>query len=223
MNFRKKYSKVTVLAAMIHGVIIGVAAVAIVGFIIVGTSGKGEQQAVEKDAVTESVEKPGETIPASGPDADPVTEQPLKLFAKQHGVFSSAASAAVFIAEDAALAKAAVIESQAQFYVWSAVGLDEDEFEVSEAEGSFRKPFYADTSACSAVGAGKLKKALSENALSQIKNLTVAGTAGSEDEKSAEFRKNIIAVTAFSTDLKIIRLQLLSHYTHKDGCVKIGF
>ena len=109
MNFRKKYSKVTVLAAMIHGVIIGVAAVAIVGFIIVGTSGKGKQQAVEKDAVTESVEKPGETVTASGPDADPVTEQPLKLFAKQHGVFSSAASAAVFIAEDAALAKAAVI------------------------------------------------------------------------------------------------------------------
>ncbi len=42
MNFKKKYSKVTVAMAMLHGVLIGIAAVAIVGFIIVGTNGNGK-------------------------------------------------------------------------------------------------------------------------------------------------------------------------------------
>lgn len=223
LNFKKKYSKVTVLAAMIHGVIIGIAAVAIVGFIIVGTSSKSKQQAADNEVVTKPVEKPGETTPTSGPDAAIGAEPPLKLFAKQHGVFSSAESAAVFIAEDPGLSKASVIESQGQFYVWSAVGLDGSEFEVSEAEGTFRKPFNADTSACSAAGAGKLRKTLTETALSQIKTLTVEGAGDSEDAKAAEFRKHIIAVTAFTSDLTIVRLKLLSHYTNKDGCVKIGF
>lgn len=211
------------MAAMIHGVIIGIAAVAIVGFIIVGTSGKSKQQAVDKDSVTQPAKNSGETTPTSGPGTEPHAEPPLKLFAKQHGVFSTAASAALFISEDPALSKAAVIEAGGQFYVWSSVGLDGNEFEVSEAEGTFRKPFNADTSSCSAAGAGKLRKALSETALSEIKTLTVAGTDGSEDEKLAEFRKYILAVTAFTSDLPVIRLHLLSHYTHKDGCVKIGF
>lgn len=221
MNFKKKYSKMTVLAAMIHGVIIGIAAVAIVGFIIVGTSGKGKEQVVQKEVVTKPENEEDEKKPVSG-EAVP-SGDPMKMFAKQHGVFSSATAAKEFIAADTTLAKAAVIEADGQFFVWSAVALAEDELIVSEAEGTFRKPFFAETSACSAAGAGKLRKALSETELSQIKILTTSGEGESEEEGLADFRKKLVAVTAFTSDLQVIRLLLLSDYTHKDGCAKISF
>ena len=222
MNFRKKYSKVTVAMAMLHGVLIGIAAVAIVGFIIVGTNGKGKEKATEQKTVETEPTASNETTPASGP-AISADEAPLKLFAKQHGVFTTAQSAREFASQDASLAKAAVLEIGGQFYVWSAVGIQEDEIEVSDSEMTFRKPFFADTSSCSADGAGKLKSALAETELSKIKVLTTVSEAEADDEKLADFRKNIIGVTTFTSDLRIIRLHLLNHYSHKDGCVKINF
>ncbi|MCM3743478.1 hypothetical protein M3193_04940 [Sporosarcina luteola] len=222
MNFKKKYSKVTVAMAMLHGVIIGIAAVAIVGFIIVGTNGQGKEKAGEEETVATDTPKSGETTPTSGPAISP-EEAPLQLFAKQHGVFSTLQSAQEFVALDASLAKAAVLDIGGQFYVWSAVGIQEDEIDVSADEMTFRKPFFADTSSCSTVGAGKLRNALSETELSKIKVLTTVGEGEAEDEKLAEFRKIVVAVTTFTSDLRIVRLQLLGHYTHKNGCVKINF
>lgn len=223
MKFRKKYSKVTVTMAMLHGVVIGIAAVAIVGFLIVGTNGLGKEKPTEHEVVATNPPTSAETTtPASGP-AISADEAPLKLFAKQHGVFSSAQSAQEFVSQDVSLAKAAILEIGGQFYVWSAVGIQEDEIEVSEYEMTFRKPFFADTASCSADGAGKLRSALSETELSKIKTLTTVAEEEAEDEKLAAFRKNLVAVTAFTSDLRIVRLQLLAHYTHKDGCVKINF
>ncbi|WHT47598.1 hypothetical protein QNH10_15820 [Sporosarcina thermotolerans] len=109
MNFKKKYSKVTVAAAMLHGVIVGIAAVAIVGFLIVGMNGKGKEKAVENEVVTNNPQETVETTPTSGP-AIISNEAPLKLYAKQHGVFSSAESARQLFADDPALGKAAIIE-----------------------------------------------------------------------------------------------------------------
>lgn len=222
MNFKKKYSKVTVAAAMLHGVIIGIAAVAIVGFIIVGTNGQGKENAAEKEIVATDPPATSETTPTSGP-AVSNDEAPLQLFAKQHGVFTTAQSAQDFISQDVSLAKATILDIGGQFYVWSEVGIREDEIEVSDNEMTFRKPFFADASACSAVGAGKLRSALAETELSKIKVLTTVSEAESDDEKLADFRKYIVAVTAFTSDLRIIRTKLLSHYSHKDGCVKINF
>ena len=222
MNFRKKYSKLTVAMAMLHGVLIGIAAVAIVGFIIVGTNGKGKEKATEQESVETNPTASGETAPTSGP-AISADDTPLELFAKQHGVFTTAQAAQDFISQDVSLAKAAILEIGGQFYVWSAVGIQEDEIEVSDYEMTFRKPFFADASSCSADGAGKLRSALAETELSKIKVLTTVSEAEAADEKLADFRKNIVAVTAFTSDLRIIRLQLLSHYSHKDGCVKISF
>ncbi|WP_301242690.1 hypothetical protein [Sporosarcina highlanderae] len=221
MNFRKKYSKVTVAAAMLHGVIIGIAAVALVGFIIVGTNGKGKEKAVENEVVTNKPQETVETTPTSGPAIS--NETPLKLYAKQHGVFSSAESAGQLIADDPSLGKATILEVGGQYYVWSAVGIIEEEIEVSEFEGTFRKPFFVNTNTCNTVGAGKLRKALSETELSQIKTLTSTSEGENEDPKVAEFRKHIVAVTAFTNDLRVIRLKLLAHYSHNDGCVDINF
>ena len=95
----------------------------------------------------------------------------LPLFAKQHGAFSTAEAATLFIAEDPSLAKAAVIHAGDNYFVWSAVGLTADEIETSEYEGTYRKTFSVNTSACGAIGAGKLREVLAETEIGQIKNL----------------------------------------------------
>ncbi|MFD1204002.1 MULTISPECIES: ABC transporter permease [Sporosarcina] len=226
MNFRKKYSKMTVLMAMLHGVIIGIAAVAVVGTVLVFSSGKEDETASMQKEIPKADDSAGHVeTPTSGPppvDSENPAES-IRLFAKQHGVFSTAESASAFVAEDPTLSKAAVIQAEGQYFVWSAVGLTEDEIEVSEYEGTFRKPFVADTSACTATGAGKLKAALAETDISQIKNLASSIGEGDEDKKIAAFKEHLLAVTAFSTDLRIVRLQLLSHYSHTDNCAKIKF
>src|SRR3954454_2764183 len=95
MKFKKKYSKVTVAAAMLHGVLIGIAAGAIAGFIIVGTNGNGKEQATEQHTVVSDPPAGGITTPPSGPAISP-DDAPLKLFARQHGVFTTAQSAQDF-------------------------------------------------------------------------------------------------------------------------------
>ncbi|WP_339250770.1 hypothetical protein NSQ43_12795 [Sporosarcina sp. FSL W8-0480] len=222
MNFKKRYSKVTVAMAMLHGVIIGIAAVAIVGALILATNGKGKEKAVENEVVTKEPQQTDETTPTSGP-ATITNDAPLKLFAKQHGVFSSDESAKQLIAENPSLGKATVIEVEGQYYVWSEVGVIEDEIQVSEYEGTFRKPFFVNTNTCNTVGAGKLRKTLLETELSQIKTLTVSSESEKEDPKVAEFRKNIVAVTTFTSDLRVIRAKLLAHYSHNKGCAVINF
>ena len=214
MKFGKRYSKVTVFMAMLQGVIIGVAAAAVIGFILVGTNGK------------KNVDKLVEDIPASGPASPeidggaPTTATSLELFAKQHGAFSTSASAASFIATDPALATAAIIRSGEQYFVWSAVGLTESEIMIAEKdEGVFVKRFVADASACEVIGAEKLRDVFSTTDLAKIKSL------GSEKdaEKTGDLNQNIASITAFTDDLRVIRLHLLSHYSYSKDCVKIAF
>lgn len=215
MKFGKRYSKMTVLMAMLHGVLIGVAGVAVIGLLLMGMKGK--------DGPTAN----GEDIPTSGPAPTEVTasdaEKPVRLFAKQHGVFTSADAASQFIAEDPSLVKAAVMQVGDKYFVWSAVGLRESDIDTSESEGTFRKAFTADIAACGANGAGKLWEVLNGKELGQIKNLAAVQDGEIDDEKVQEFKKNITAITAFSDDLHVVKLQLLSHYSSKDNCVKIIF
>jgi gas vesicle protein len=214
MKFGKRYSKVTVFMAMLHGVLIGVAAVAVIGLLLVGTKGK-DNNTTDKE------------VPASGPapvenSAQPA-EKPLQLYAKQHGAFSSAESATSFIAEDPSLSKAAVIQSNNKYLVWTAVGLTEEEIIPNESEGTFRKAFTADTLACGAIGAGKLRQVLTETDMAKIKNLDEGKGKGKEDAKTKEFYKNITTITAFTKDLQIMRLHLISDYSNTGKCVKISF
>lgn len=214
MKFGKSYSKGTVFMAMIHGVLIGVAAVAVIGgLLLMGTKGEGDGNG----------KKSGKELPTSGPaavenSAKPDIE-PLQLFAKQHGAFSSLESATLFIAEDPTLSKAAVIKANDKFLVWTAVGLTENEIDSSESEGTYRKTFSANTSTCGAIGAGKLREVLTETEIAKINYSDEA----KKDDKAKGFYKNITAITAFTKDLRIVRLHLLSHYSHTENCVKITF
>lgn len=215
MKFGKRYSKMTVFAAMLHGILIGIAAVAFIGFLLIGTKGK------------ETAEPPKVDIPTGGPapveTTAPAEEQPIRMYAKQHGAFSTSEAAASFIAEQPALAKAAIIQAGNQFYVWSAIGLKEGEIEASEAEGTYRKAFTVGTAACQSIGASQLKTALAETDIAKIKTLASAEKGAKEDEKAKEFAQNITAITAFTDDLRIVRLHLLSHYSRSDKCAKISF
>ncbi|WP_248509061.1 hypothetical protein [Sporosarcina sp. NCCP-2222] len=218
MNFRRKYSKITVLMAVLHGVVIGVAAVAIVGFILVGT---GDKVKDKKAAVKE--------VPASGPPAveapadNPVPGASLQLYAKQHGVFSTDQSASAFIAGRPDLSDASVVKAQDQYFVWSAIGLTEQEIDADAAQETYRKPFTVEAAACSASGAGKLKEILAETDIAKIKDLAASSSSDPSGGIGPEFAKQITAVTAFTSDLQVIRVYLLSHYSIKDGCAKISF
>lgn len=202
--------------AMLHGVAIGVAAVVFIGLVLFMTKGKGEPSA--------SVQG----VPTTGPapiatSAETAGEKPLPLFAKQHGAFTTAEAATLFIAEDPSLSKATVIHAGDNYFVWSAVGLTADEIETSDYEGTYRKNFSVNTSACGAIGAGKLREVLAETEIGQIKNLEAPQNGVKDAEGMQEFYKNMTAVTAFTKDMRIIRLMLLDHYSSKNNCVKFTF
>lgn len=202
--------------AMLHGVAIGVAAVVFIGLVLFMTKGKGEPSASVPEVPTAGpppIETPAET---GG-------EKPLPLFAKQHGAFTTAEAATIFIAEDPSLAKATVIHAGDTYFVWSAVGVTPEEIETSEFEGTYRKAFSANTSACGAIGAGKLREVLAETDIDQIKNLKAPKNGTNDAEKTQEFYKNMTVVTAFTTDVRIIRLKLLDHYSSTNNCVKFTF
>ncbi|MFJ7933529.1 hypothetical protein [Sporosarcina sp. NPDC096371] len=215
MKFGKRYSNATVFMAMLQGILIGVAAVVVIGLVLIVTKGKGD------------INASGEEVPTTGPPAaetpTSAPENALPLFAKQHGVFSTAESAAQFIAEDSSLAKAAVIQAGENYFVWSAVGLTESEIETNGNEGTYRKAFSVDASACGAIGAGKLREVLAETEIDKIKKLIAEQKSGGEEGEVKDFHKNMTAITAFTSDLRIIRLQLLSYYSSAKNCAKFTF
>jgi len=216
MKFGERYSKASVFMAMLQGVAIGVAAVVFIGLVLFMTKGKGEPSANVQEVPTTGpapIETPVETA----------GEKPLPLFAKQHGAFSTAEAATLFIAEDPSLAKADVIHIGDNYFVWSAVGVTAEEIETSEYEGTYRKAFSVNTSACGAIGAGKLREVLAETEIAQIKNLEAPQNGANDAEKTQEFYKNMAVITAFTTDVRIIRLKLLAHYSSTNNCVKFTF
>ncbi|MBO0601324.1 hypothetical protein I2483_06595 [Sporosarcina sp. E16_3] len=215
MKFGKRYSKGTVIMAMLHGVLIGVAAVAVIGLLLMGTKGEDDRKTSGKEIPTAG--------PAAVENSAKPDEEPLQLFAKQHGAFSSSESATLFIAEDPTLSKAAVIKAGDKYLVWTAVGLTENEINSSESEGTYRKTFRADTSSCGAIGAGKLREVLKQTEIAKINYSDETKKEGKDDDKTKGFYKNIAAITVFTKDLRIVRLHLLSHYSHTENCVKITF
>jgi len=218
MKFGKRYSNKTVIMAMLHGVLIGVAAVSLIALILITTGDKTPKELVKDDEVDTEV-------PTTGPPpAD--TEVPtlpnaasIQLFARQHGVFTTELSAAAFIAEDPTLTATAIIKADGQYYVWSAVGLSEAELMNVEIPDTFHKKLIVDTSACLAIGAGKIQEVLHETDAAKIK----ISDADKTDIVSGEFNRNVDAVTTYTSEMRLIRLQLLSHYSSTKECVKITF
>lgn len=213
MKFGKRYTRKTVFMAMINGVLIGIAAIALIGIIIYGANGNKALNSADKE------------VPATGPPPEAavtpsdVPVDALKLFAVQHGAFSSSASAATFIAADPFLSTAAIIKVGDQYFVWSAVGLTEAEIAASDSEETFEKQFNANPAACEVVGAKMLREVLATDDLAKIKSLETEN----DGDEVAEFNRHIVDITSFTSDLKVIRLHLLAHYSTTVGCIEITF
>lgn len=214
MKFGKRYSNLTVFMAMLHGVIIGIAAIAVVGIIFVGAEGNRAVDKIENE------------IPASGSvdgkkddTAGDNSQDSLKLFAKQHGAFTTSASAATFIAADPSLATAAIIQSGEQYFVWSAVGVSEAEIEKTLEADTYKKEFSISPASCEVIRTTQLWEILEAEDVAKIKQIIAA----TDDEKSKELSRHIDTITAFTSDLKVIRLHLLSKYASSNDCVKISF
>lgn len=214
MRFGKKYSNMTVLMAMLHGVVIGIVAIFVVGLFLVGAEGKRPIDQIEKE------------IPASGPEngkdegkvADKSPET-LTFYAKQHGAFTTSTAAATFIEENPSLSTAAVIEVDGGYFVWSAVGQTEAEIEAILVEDTYKKTFSVTPNACETAETAQIWQFLNLNEYEKIKNSDVKAE-GKEGQKLA---KKIDTITTFTNDVKVIRLHLLAGYAAESGCVKISF
>lgn len=128
-------------------------------------------------------------------------------------------SAATFIAEDPSLSTAAIIQSDGQYFVWSAVGLSEVEIEGILEEGTYKKEFSINPTSCDMVHTTNLWEVLEADDIAKIKQLA----SKNDDEKAKELARHIDTITAFTNDLKVIRLHLLSKYANTNDCVKISF
>ncbi|MBD7908385.1 hypothetical protein [Sporosarcina gallistercoris] len=223
MNFKKKYSKMTIMLALGQGVLLGIAAVAIVGFILLKT---------EKP---ESAASPDVNVPASGPASgqaggkkdEAKSEKaaagaPISMYAKQHGVFSSKTSATTFIADEN-LPKAAAVHADGQFYVWSALGLSEKDADPAGEEGVFRKQVTVSPLACDSGEGELLRNVLGASQISEIQDLVASRKQTAGEGKKDAFASNIAAITAFTDDLNIIKMHVLAHYSETGECVKLDF
>lgn len=214
MKFGKRYSNVTVFMAVIHGIVLGVLAIIIVGLFLLGAEGRGAISKIEKE------------VPVSGQESGKeqgAEEQKglgkLTLYAKQHGAFTTSAAAATFIAENPSLSTAAIVPAADQYFVWSAVGRTEAEIESILVADTYKKTFSAEPIACEVVQVEQLWQVFNLDEVAKIKNSVLQN----DDEKAQALVKQIDAITAFTDDLKVIRLHLLANYAQADGCVKISF
>ena len=205
--------------AIVQGIIIGIAAVAVVGFIIVGANGKL------------GIEPKKTEIPTAGPAAaakdDEISVEttgiPLKLYARQHGMFSSSESAATFMAADPSLASAAIFEGngdyEGKYYIWSSIGLSDAEIADSDSEDTFRKEVTANVGSCEVVDAKLLRDSIVADTVAKIKILETV----KEGEKVSVFNEQLTAITAFTDDVRVVRLHLLAQYARQKDCVTIKF
>lgn len=213
MKFGKRYSHMTVFMAMIHGIVIGILAIIVVGLVFVGAEGKRPVDDIEKEIPTAGPEKSEKEQSNGQTGVEPVT-----LYAKQHGAFTNSASAATFIADDSSLSTAAIVQGDNQFFVWSAVGRTEPEIEGILDGQTYKKTFTVEALKCEQ-DIQQVWDIFQSDDLSKIKN-----SISEKDGKEAEdLMKKMEAITAFTDDLKVIRLHLLAKYVNDDDCMKISF
>lgn len=213
MKFGKRYSNITVLMAMLHGLLLGVLAIVIVGVFLIGAESKRPINEIEKEIPTSGSEEKDH----EGGDDESLGG--LTLYAKQHGAFTTSAAAATFMAEDPSLSTAAIMQVGGQYFVWSAVGQVEAEIEAILEADTYKKEFLAEPTACEVVQMEQLWTVLKINELEKMKKSILEN----EDEKLAQLAKQIDTITAFTDDLNVIRLHLLSNYVNVHNCVKISF
>ncbi|MBK3493438.1 hypothetical protein JFL43_00850 [Viridibacillus sp. YIM B01967] len=207
MKFESRNNKKMLLFAMIHGAIIGVVGVFLF-FIALHYFG-GDEESIS------DVQKKGTNTTANAE----IDKKAYTFYAQQYGVFSSEETAKEFLASNPKLYTSAVVSFDDQYYVWSAVATKEKDIKEVLDKESFVKKISLSGAKCESPALIEMPKVLSA---SKVSKFTFEG-AKKKTDSPANWESNIAAVSKVSDDIMVVRLQLMSHYTAQNKCLKIGF
>ncbi|MEK4230153.1 translation initiation factor 2 [Solibacillus sp. FSL H8-0538] len=202
MLFIRSLRKSAVLRAMLYGTLSGI--VGVILFVVL----------LKLPVATDS----GELIPVDEQNNVSVTEEKELFYASQHGVFSSFEGATEFMAGFPTLNKAAVVEVEGQYFVWSKIASIKEDAIAVTVPASFSKSFTF-ISSCPEPSLQKLPSILkNEKWLNNSFDKTEDMTALPEGWESL-----ITEVAKLSKDTKVTRLHALTHYYEQLECLKIAF
>lgn len=145
-----------------------------------------------------------------------IEEENASFYASQHGLFSSKEGAQQFIAENPLLNKAAIIEVNQQFFVWSALATNK------QPESLTPSAFFKQLSVVAGCTKPTLQK-LPEILMDEKYLKNYFEQTPKEGEVPADWGKILTAVSSLSNDINVMRLHLLVHYYGENDCLKIEF
>ncbi len=194
------------MAAVVHGILIGVAGVLLFFFIL---------NAAEKRTIAEEKELPK----SSALQKVKNTSSESKFYAMQYGVYSSEQAANDFLAGHPELVNVAIVPAGKQYYLWGGIDHREKNIKKIVNKDSFIKPFALSGASCDEQGLKMLPQMLRADNLSKLnfnssKKTTVL---------PMNWNTNVKAVTKGSKELESVKLQLLAHYAAQNDCLNIKF
>jgi len=156
----------------------------------------------------------GETITTAGG----ATNGPM-LFASQAGVYSNYESASAFVSEHPSLKESAIVEVDGKFHVWTSVVTDESQLVFLKDPATFKKAFTLSGDSCKEATLAELPSVLTD------KNATKLNFKDNSKDSTlpADWQSIGAAASSISSDISIIRLQVLAHYKSKNACLQVKF
>lgn len=140
------------------------------------------------------------------------------FYALQHGVFSSLDSAAQFMGSFPTLNKAAIVNVESQYFVWSRLDIEKLESALTVVPSAFYKKITLHSS-CPTPAQLQLPKTLKDT-----KWLTLqAGTSADTTLIPEDWVERAEEVLKLSTNPNVIRLHLTKNYFEQVECLKITF
>lgn len=209
MRFSKNFSKFSYTLAILHGFFIGVVSIGIFAILIQWQ----DISTAEKAGTASDNPEKAEQIAVDAPAKDGTTQ----FFAKQHGVFTTAEGATELLQSSPAMKSAAIVIADSKYYVWSAASVVESEVKIQGSTDSFVKPFKINSASCTEKAMKNLPVFLANPDPAKF---NFEGT-GNKDAIPKDWNANIAAISTLSKDFNTIRVQLLSHYSTHNDCLKI--
>lgn len=212
MRFSKQYSRFSYTLAIIHGFLIGAISIGIFAIMI-------QWQDIKKDEPTAPVTEAGKPEQTETVDAPVDGTAPIQFYAKQHGVFTATDGATALLQSNPAMKSATIVLAENKYYVWSAASVVESEVKVVGSVDSFVKPFRVNSAACTEPALQNLPVYLASPDPAKF-NFEDSKYKGAIPK---DWQANISAISTLSSDLNVIRVQLLGHYIVQNDCLKIEF
>ncbi|MER2127063.1 translation initiation factor 2 [Solibacillus sp. FSL H8-0523] len=140
------------------------------------------------------------------------------FYALQHGVFSSLESAAEFMGSSPTLNKAAIVNVESQYFVWSRLDIEKVESALTVVPSAFYKKMTLHSS-CPTPAQLQLPKTLKDTKWLTLQAGTTADTALIPED----WIERAEEVLKLSTNPNVIRLHLTKNYFEQVECLKITF